>query len=338
MAAYRVVDIVGRQRVLVGEELVRAHHEGDAPVVARLVASSDARGSRARSCLELGGAGRLGPGRRRTPRSPWPSAPPVRRSAVRRRRLAKPHQANEHRVRAFRPFGLALHGQHGIGRQIGLQARRVQRDPVGQHCAAERHQPVGRLGVRLLAQEVHQSVAPAAYLVDLGGHRAQLALGADLVEVDGQGAQQLLGHEVDGPDVRVQEAGDVALEEVGVGDVDAAQPQLHVERGRQPFVQGRVRLDDVHPAADLGQVVRVDHGLPLVGGAVDLRVLEAPGEDVLHQMVHRLDVPGLADGDPDRLVALEAHEQELVVAIAEEEREAAEDLPRPGACRVASSA
>ena len=43
-------------------------------------------------------------------------------------------------------------------------------------------------------------------------------------------------------------------------------------------------------------------------------------------MVGGLDVAGLADGHADGLVALEAHQQELVVAVAEELREAAEDL------------
>ena len=42
-------------------------------------------------------------------------------------------------------------------------------------------------------------------------------------------------------------------------------------------------------------------------------------------MVDRFDVAGLADGHADSLVAFEAHEQELVVAVTEEHREAAED-------------
>ena len=184
--------------------------------------------------------------------------------------------------------------------------------------------------MHLLAQEVHERVAPAADLVDLRGDGAQLALRPDLVEVHGQRAQQLLGDEVDGPDVGVEEARDVALEEVGVGDEHAAQLELHVEGGGQPLEQRRVGLDDAHPAADLGQVVRVDHRLPLVGGAADVRVLELPVQDVLDEVVGRLDVAGLADGDPDRLVAGEAREQELVVAVAEERREAREDADGVG--------
>ena len=184
--------------------------------------------------------------------------------------------------------------------------------------------------MHLLAQEVHERVAPAADLVDLRGHGAQLALRADLVEVHRQRAQQLLGDEVDGPDVGAQEARDVALEEVGVGDEDAAELELHVEGGGQPLEQRRVRLDDAHPAADLGQVVRVDHRLPLVGGAADVRVLELPVQDVLDEVVGRLDVARLADGDPDRLVAGEAGEQELVVAVAEERGEPGEDADGVG--------
>ena len=46
--------------------------------------------------------------------------------------------------------------------------------------------------------------------------------------------------------------------------------------------------------------------------------------------IGRLDVAGLADGDADRLVAGEPHEQELVVAIAEERGEAREDADGVG--------
>ena len=73
-------------------------------------------------------------------------------------------------------------------------------------------------------------------------------------------------------------------------------------------------------------MVGIDHRLPVVGGALDLGVLELPREHVFDQVVGRLGVARLADSHPDGLVALEAHEQELVVAVAEERRESAEDL------------
>ena len=211
-----------------------------------------------RGSPRLSGAGASA--RRRPPRHrrrPRPGRRPCRRACRPRGRRAGRAPTRARRA----PASIVLAERKG-SRPDGSSV-----DPVLEHGAAERHQPVRRLRVRLLAQEVHERVAPAADLVDLGGDGAQLALRADLVEVHRQRAQQLLGDEVDGTDVGVQEARDVALEEVGVGDVDAAQPQLHVERRRQPLVERRVGLDDVHPAADLGQVVRVDDRLPLVGGA-----------------------------------------------------------------------
>ena len=54
-------------------------------------------------------------------------------------------------------------------------------------------------------------------------------------------------------------------------------------------------------------------------------ILEPPGEHVLDEVVGGVCVAGLADGQPDGLVALEAHEQELVVAVAEEAGQTAED-------------
>lgn len=101
---------------------------------------------------------------------------------------------------------------------------------------------------------MHQGVVTAAYLVQLRGDRTELALRSHVVEVDGERPQELLGHKVDRPDVGVEEPSDIALEEICVGDVDTAQMQLHVERRGQPFVESRVGFDDVHPAADLGEL------------------------------------------------------------------------------------
>ena len=140
----------------------------------------------------------------------------------------------------------------------------------------------------------------------------------------GKARRELLGHEVDRLDISIQEAGHIALEQVGVGDVDATQPQLHVQSRREPLIERRVRLDDVHPTADLGEVVGVDHSLPLVGGSLDIGVLKAPVEHVLDKVVGRRHIAGLADGDPDGLIALKTHEQELVVASAEEAGQPAE--------------
>ena len=234
-------------------------------------------------------------------------------------------QGRERLVRALRPFPFAAHRLHRVGGEEGLQADGLECHPVLEHGAAEGHETVRRLRVHLLAQEVHEGVAAPADLVGLGGDRAQLALRPDLAEVDREGAQQLLGHEVDGTDVGVQEPRDVTLEEVRVGDVHAAQAQLDVERRRETLVQGGVGLDDVHPAADLGQMVGVDHRLPFICGATDLRILEAPEEDVFDDVIGGFDVARLADGHADGLVTLEAHQQELVVAIAEEGGEAADD-------------
>ena len=239
-------------------------------------------------------------------------------------------EPGEHLVRPLRPLTLAAHRGERVGGEERLEALRVHREPVAQHLVTEGDQPVGGLRVHLLAQEVHERVAPVADLVDARGDGAQLAFGTHLVEVHRQCPQQLFGDEVDGPDVGVEEARDVALEEVGVGDEHAAQLELHVERGGQALEQRRVGLDDAHPAADLGQVIRVDHRLPLVGSAADVGVLELPVQDVLDEVVGGLHVARLADRDADRFVAGEACEQELVVAIAEERREPFQDADGVG--------
>ncbi len=309
--ADRPAHVVGRERVLVSEQLVGAHHQGDA---APVVGGREARPEGGEPLVEGFGAER-----------DEPVEDGVELVGGERPAVVAPTQGEQGLVRAPCPLPLEPHRRHGVVRHVGLEHRGVEGRPVVQHGPAEVDQAVRRLGVELLAQKVHERVAAPADLVAVGRDGAQLALGAHLAEVHRQRAQQLLGDEVDGPDVGVQKAGDVALEEVGVSDVHAAQPQLHVERRRQTLVERGVRLDDVHPAADLGQVVGIDDRSPVVGGAADVGVLKAPRQHVVDEVVDGLRVGRLTDGDADRLVALEAHQQELAVTAAEEGGEPAED-------------
>ena len=184
--------------------------------------------------------------------------------------------------------------------------------------------------MRLFPQEMQQGVAPSAQFVYLGRDRAELAFGPHFVEVDRECAQQLLGYEVDRADVRGQKAADVALEEVGVADEHAAQPELYVESGCQPFVERGVRLDDPHPTADVRQVERVHDGLPLVGGAADIGILEPPREQVVDEVVGRPGGARPADGRADGLVTLKAHLREESLALVEETREQLEQVVEVG--------
>ena len=249
MPADRGAHVVGRQGVLVRDQLVGAHQEGHPVTV--VVGAHPIAGSG--SCFQLGF--KFGRSKRQEPAQ----------QILDTRRAQLLLQGHERRIGATCPFLLATHHLHRVGGEERLEARGIEGRPVVKHGAAERHHTVRRLRVKLLAQKVHERVAARADLVDLRGDRTQLALGPDLVEIHGQRAQQLLGDEIDGADIGVQEARDVALEEVGVGDVHAAQAQLHVESRRQALVQGGVRLDDAHPAADLRQMIGIDHGLPLIG-------------------------------------------------------------------------
>ena len=257
VAGDRVAHVVGRERVLVGEQLMGAHHQGDA---ATLVAERRARAERGEPLAEGLGAERDEPVEER-----------FELVAGRRPAVVASAQGEQHLVRPPRPLPFEPHRRQRVGRHVGLEHDGVERRPVVQDGPAEGDQAVRRLGVELLAQKVHERVVAPADLVAVGRDGTQLALGAHLVEVHRQRAQQLLGDEVDGPDVGVQKARDVALEEIGVGDVHAAQPQLHVERRGEALVERRVRLDDVHPAADLRQVIGVDHRPPVVGGAAGCR-------------------------------------------------------------------
>ncbi len=180
-------DVVAGQGVLAREQLVRAHEQRHTPP----------------------GDGLRGPVAVAVRRCrPETLRQPVGRQrdelvehAARGARPRLAGQRGERVVRPLRPGVLAAHRLQRVGRHVRLELGRVEREPVREHGPAERDHAVGGLRMHLLAQEVHERVAPAADLVDLRGDGAQLALRADLVEVHRQRAEQLLGDEVDGLDV-----------------------------------------------------------------------------------------------------------------------------------------
>lgn len=179
--------------------------------------------------------------------------------------------------------------------------------------------------MRLFAEEVYERVPPAADLIHPRRYRPEFALRPDLAEIGRESPEELLGHEVDGPDVGVEEAGYVSLEEVRIGDEHAAQPELHVQCRRELLVEGGIGFDYPHPAADLRKVVGVDDRLPLLRRLSDLGILEFPVQDVLYDVIGRLRVPGPSYGGADSLVALEPADQEPVLALAEESGQPAQD-------------
>ena len=77
--------------------------------------------------------------------------------------------------------------------------------------------------MHLFTKEVNQFVLAARDLVHVGGDVTDLAFGSDLVEVDGEDTGELFHLFVIGTDVRVEDLGDLALEEVGVAQEDATQ-------------------------------------------------------------------------------------------------------------------
>ena len=115
-------DVVGRQRVLAREQLVRAHQERDA-APARAAAGERSPPS------PLGRPARGGP-----------EARPARaRSGAVERRRSGPSPPSPRRARRGRRAGPAAHlrssriGVQRVGRDVRLEAGRVEREPVAQH-------------------------------------------------------------------------------------------------------------------------------------------------------------------------------------------------------------
>ena len=183
--------------------------------------------------------------------------------------------------------------EHLVG-QVFAQVALVQGDPEGEDALDEADDQVARLHVRLLAQEVDERILALVDLVEFGGHVAQLALGADLVEEHRHELGELLGQVVDRADGVVEQLGDVALEQVGVAHAGAGQAQIDDQRREQGGAPLGLLLDQAQPDADVGQVGRVGDGLPVLVHAAHVRVLEAEA--------HRLPEKGL---DQARVAALE---------------------------------
>ena len=97
----------------------------------------------------------------------------------------------------------------------------------------ERDDLIAALDVTLLAQKMHEPIAPLAQLVDAGGDLTQPALGADVVEKNRQQPGELFNQVIDGADPAVQQLRDIAREEVDVPQEYPAQRKVHDERRQQ---------------------------------------------------------------------------------------------------------
>ena len=116
----------------------------------------------------------------------------------------------------------------------------------------------------LFTEEMHQFIFAARDLVHIGGDIANLAFGADFVEIDRKDAGELFHLLIIGTDVRVENFGNLALEEVRVAEEDAAQFEVDDEGGEQ-FLHGVFGVfDEFEPHADVFQVVLVHRELPVL--------------------------------------------------------------------------
>ena len=133
-------------------------------------------------------------------------------------------------------------------------------DPVApefEHIECQSNKGIVAFGMDLLAEEMHQLVLTARDLVHVGGDVADLALGANLIEIDGEDAGELFHLLIIRRDIGVEDLGDLPLEQVGVAEEDAAQLQVHNQGGEQ-LLHGELGvLDEFEPHTNILDMILI---------------------------------------------------------------------------------
>ncbi len=161
----------------------------------------------------------------------------------------------------------------------------VSRRPVASDGLHESQKPGVALDMALLAKEMGERIPSPADLVELGGYRPQLALCSDVVEVHRQNPQELLHLLEHRPDIAAEQPGHIALEQVGVGHEHATQLQMDDEGSQQSPSEQRVHFDDAEEGAQVGEMVGVDPQPPILGIALEVRIGEVQGEQVVEEQL-----------------------------------------------------
>ncbi len=120
--------------------------------------------------------------------------------------------------------------------QQSAQRRRIAAKPVSSHLLHQLNVHIIALGMDLFAHKMNKLILAHGQLIHGGAHIAQPALGPDLAEIDGEKTGQLLHLPVNWPDIRVEQAGDITLEQIGIRDKDAAQIEVDHQGGEKVFV------------------------------------------------------------------------------------------------------
>jgi len=164
---------------------------------------------------------------------------------------------------SFQKFIPLLQIEPHVWRDEASQLGGVQIGPVVQDGGAEADVGVVALGVHLFAEEVDEAVATLAQFIQFGAQIADLSFGADLAVKDGKLPQKVLELNEDGPDIGIEESGDVLLKEVFVRDKDAIAGHIDHEVGQQVLAEYGVDRDQLHAEPDVFDVVLVDIELPV---------------------------------------------------------------------------
>ena len=200
-------------------------------------------------------------------------------------------------VDGHEPGAFLVNALEDVVGQNGLQAIHFAIAPELEHIEGQADEGVVALGMHLLAEEMHQLILTARNFVHVGGHVADLALGADFVEIDGEDARQLLHLLIIRRDVGVEHLCDFALEEVGVAQENATQFQVDNQGGKQLVHRLLGMFNQLEPHADVLDVVLVHRELPVLADKHVARGDEAKGNEFLLEVVDDFFLLGLVDID-----------------------------------------
>jgi len=160
-------------------------------------------------------------------------------------------------------------------------------NPEAENILDKFDQQTVALDVGLLAEKIDQAVVAAGQLIHTGRQVPEFSFGADFAEVNGKQPQKLLDQTVGRSNVRVEQTGNVALNQVRIPDENAADFQMNNQRGNEPFRPARLQGDDFQPGADRPDVFGIDPHLPFGRRSLNLRIFKSVGDQFVHERFHQ---------------------------------------------------
>ncbi len=116
--------------------------------------------------------------------------------------------------------------------------------------------------VGLFPKEIHQLVVAHGQFVHFCRDVPELTFRTDFTEINGKDPEKLFDQTVRGSDIRVEQSGNIFLNEVRIADKNTAHFQINNQRRNQFFCPAGFHADNFQPGTNIHDMGRIHLNLP----------------------------------------------------------------------------